>query len=304
MFGQYHQMPDKLQGSQYRKKGKALSEQMQIETTNVLGGLVNMLNTFKKYKGLILLAPIFAAIAASLVVSQMPPVWEASSLIQVGQVGTVVEPSSRTVARVQNPSFIFGVFGQGKNMDEESPEFSLYKASFKARQLPNTDLIELKLKAYSKESGKKLILVTVNQLRAVHDEMMRPSVDRLEQELAEVKKGIQEGQSILNNLRERLISSGPGATGSVLYAMLMQQKMSEIQLFAQRKLALEEQLHPARTFPTKLVGEIYVSKKPVSPKKGLIVSLAVLLVLFGAVLAAFMHNSMTRHGGNSSSSAS
>lgn len=292
MFGRYHQMPDELQDDQH-KKGKVLTEQIQNEVANTPDSLIGALRILKKYRWLLFSAPIIGAIGAAVVITQLRTVWEASALIQVGQVGQVVEPASRTVARVQNPSFAFRVFGQSSaNLDEDMPAFSLYKASFKARQLPNTDLIELKVRGYSKDDAQKLILATVNQLRVVHDEMMKPSIDRLEQELAEIEKGARDNQNIVNELSRRLVSGSRSSDGSVLYVMLIQQKLTEIRTLMDRKLALQEQIHPARTFSTKLVGEIFVSKNPVSPNKKMIIFMMMLLAFFGAMLAAYMHHSM------------
>jgi uncharacterized protein involved in exopolysaccharide biosynthesis len=60
----------------------------------------------------------------------------------------------------------------------------------------------------------------------------------------------------------------------------------------QRKLMLEEQLSPLHTYTTKVVEEIFISDGPVSPKKPLLIGLAVLLGLLGAVFIAFVHNSV------------
>lgn len=270
------------------------AERHQIEEDE--WSLLDLWQAMKRYKWLLLAAPILAVIVASVVAGRIKPVWEASALIQVGQLGQPeqkVEPASRTVARMTNPSFMFRVFGQlGLPVDEESPEVNIYRASFKARQLPGTDLIELKLRGPSNDTANKWILATVRQLRVDHDEMMKPGIDRMEQQLAEVEKAARDGQNMVNDLRKQLISGKVGSAQAVLYVMLIQQKMAELQELGQRKLALEEQAHPVRTFPTTLIGDVYVSKYPVSPNKRLILVTAMFLGLLGAVIIAYLHNSI------------
>ena len=58
-------------------------------------------------------------------------------------------------------------------------------------------------------------------------------------------------------------------------------------------MVLEEQLSSSRTYNTRVVEDIYVSERPVSPNKPLIVGLAVLLGILGALVIAFFHNGIT-----------
>lgn len=276
-------------------KGLPLSEQMQHVTANDEINLSDILLLLKRYKWLLIGAPVVAAVVAGAIVMQMPHLWEATALAQIGQIGQVgpIEPTPQAVGRVMNPSFMFTVFARlGVKPDESLPELKLYRETFKAKQLPNTDLLELRLRAPSIDEAKKQITTTVNQLRDVHNAMLEPSINHMRLDLAAVEKGIQDGRNAINELQQRILSSksGSDSAGTVLYFMLYQQRVTEVRELERKKLSVEEQLNPARTYPTALVGDIYVNNQPVAPKRKLIVSLAALMGLLSGVFVAYMHN--------------
>lgn len=260
--------------------------------------LIDIFRVLKRYKWLLLAAPLFASSVALIMVRQMPSVWEGSALVligQVGQIGQNIEPPARAVERMTNPSFMHEVADSGNfGTEDKSSVFLLYEESFKAKQLPNTDLIELKVRGYSREGVQALLMANVSGLRQIHDELIKPSVQNSKKNLALADRAINDVKNTMDWMQKRMMSGRVNSTEAVPYAMLLQQKSSELQALEQRKISIEEQLSPARTYPTSLVGKIYTSNKPVSPKKGLIIAMAALLGLLVAILLAFLHYSYGR----------
>lgn len=278
-----------------------MPEQMQHGTADDEISLMDILRILKQYKWLLLAAPVFCAVVALAVVSQIRPIWEASALIQVGQVGQagqqvqLIEPISRAVARIMAPPFKLGVFNRPEIKSSEIlSEQPIYMGSFKAKAVPDTDMIELKLRAHSNEMAKNLLLATGKQLCETHGEMMGLSVDSLKQQVMETEKTLRAGQDTANELRQRLSNDKVGAAGVVLYVTLYQQTMNELRETEQRKRMLEEQMRPERTYLTKMVGDVYTENQPVSQKKGVIVFLAALMGLLGGGIAALLHNAIKK----------
>jgi hypothetical protein len=272
-----------------------MSEQMQHLTTNGEVGLMNISRVLGRYKWLLLTVPAICMVVALVVVTQMRPVWEASAFIQVGQVGQqLLEPIPSAVARLNSQIYsqkLFGQLGVTRSSSIALPEALLYKSSFKAKQIRDTNLIEIKLRAYSSELAEKLVLLTSDRLRMQHDKAMMASVSSMNEQLAALEKNIQSEKSSMKELEQRLFAGKLNDTGAALYSVIYQQNENGIREMEKAKLALQDMLSPNQTFSTGLVGQIDVSDQPVSPRKGLVVFLAALMGLLGTVFVAFLHNS-------------
>lgn len=253
--------------------------------------LADLLALIKQYKRWILAAPAIAGLAALMAVSLMRPLWEASVLLQVGQVGQILlEPVANVVSRMSHPSFVPGALnGTGLKTGEMHLAESYYRCSLKVTQVKGSDLIEVKLRSYSADIARNLAQGTVAYLQTVHGEIFSSASARIQEQIKNTDSSIQAASGQLDLLQQQLPRkvNSPDAT---LSAFIWHNKSTELHELTQRKLLLEEQISPLRTYATRTVGEVYVSGGPVSPNKPLIVLLATAGGLFAGFLAALVHS--------------
>lgn len=253
----------------------------------------------KRYKRLIWAAPAIAGIAAFIVASFMKPVWEASTVLQVGRVAHAIEPTPNVVSRMTHPSFIPGALSQAGIKPDELPLVeSVYKGSLKVMQVKDTELINVYLRACSSETARNLVQGSVTQLQAIHKEMMSADVARLKAQAQDTGNEIQRIKAEIELLEKRLQrlpgDNNRNSYDAILAATILQNKTNELRGLMDSKWLLDEQLGPTQTFTTRMIGDVYVSKEPVSPNKPLIIGLAVLIGLLGGIFIAFAHNSVSR----------
>ena len=158
--------------------------------------LLDLWQILLRRKWWVLGAPLLAVIAAAVAVTFMKPQWEATAAIQIGVVGqAVIEPSARVVARVNLKSFEDAVLASLGLLGQKTPEAKLFRSSLKIKALPNTDLIEIKVRGYSRESAKRSTEAAVNYLNRIHQGMAAPTVQRMKQLLAQAERLEKWGQT-------------------------------------------------------------------------------------------------------------
>jgi uncharacterized protein involved in exopolysaccharide biosynthesis len=144
--------------------------------------------------------------------------------------------------------------------------------------------------------ARKLILESIAKLQKVHGEMMDATIGRYAKQLQILNENIQNTKAEIEVLRKKLLANHNwNAFDATLSANVLQDKSMELRQMTEERLTLEEQLSPSRTYNTRVLGEVSVSSGPVSPNKSLIVGVAMLLGLAGAVLAAFAHSLIAKH---------
>jgi hypothetical protein len=124
--------------------------------------------------------------------------------------------------------------------------------------------------------------------------MMATAIERNKKLLVLVTDDIKKTSTETDLIRHKLLDSSHNWNNfdASLTATLLKDNTAELRGMILKKLLLEEQLTPSRTYTTRVIDKIYVTEGPVSPKKFLIIGLAILLGLFGAVVIAFVHNAL------------
>lgn len=232
--------------------------------------------------------PFVLALAALAYVYLSDAQWESTAAVQIGQVGqaevgkvtALVEAPPRAVERMKLSSFQDNVLTSvGIDTSENDPKARLYRSSLKLRQPPGTDLIELRVRAYSRDEAYRLAEATVEQLRKSHDKLALPSIDALRQQLDDVTHQLERAQKGRESLAS-LAASGKDIDArnrfaeSALLGQMIMMRDEEIRKLREGRLMLEERLGPVRTYPTSLIESIHVSTRPVSPQRALTVLLA------------------------------
>ena len=265
--------------------------------------LADIWATIKRYKQLTLVAPVLCGIAAYILVTFfIAPTWEASAILQVGQVGQVgqvakqVESIPNVVSRMMQPSFAVKTLEQSNlKAGEFAAAEAIYKSTLKVTKVKDTDLIEFKLRGYSAEMAQSLVENTVSYLQKLQDEMMVAGITRIKSQIQAVNEDLLTVKLDLDFLKRQLQGNRDwNSYNATLAASVLQDKTNQLRTLTEMKRLLLEQLSPTVTFPTKIVGDLTVSEDPVSPKKSLIIGVAILLGLFGGIFIAFLHNAVSK----------
>jgi LPS O-antigen subunit length determinant protein (WzzB/FepE family) len=258
---------------------------------------------------------VLGVAGAVLAIFLIPSKYEAVAVVQVGQVGQVgqvaqvglvglvssvaLEPTQQVVERMKTPTFQMAV-AQGIGSQDWIDALSrsggsavdyltlqVAKATIGQTAAP---LMELKAKAGSPAEAQKIAEVAIQELSKRQGEIARPAIERMQGDLAIAKEKRQSAQTDLESLGKLVSSAGvkdERFTQLSLMNNLRLQKESE--LFFQRQMvaALEAALNPPATQAARAIEAVYVSEKPVSPKKSLLLVLGTIGGLLVGVLWVF-----------------
>lgn len=233
---------------------------------------------FVKRNGLILISgAILGGILGLIIAFSIAPQWEATALLRVGQLGSTgttgsaIEPSLQVVDRIINKSFQNDVLKNlGLSTREDDGAANGFRGALKVK-LEKSDLIALSIRGSSQSEAKNNLSAVIAEVKKIHSQMLRPSIKRLEQELAAIEQTLMKA----NAESERLVKSLDGRTDTLsdksfsqaaLLSNILLVRESELNNARDRKQILEEALSPERTFSTKEIGRVEVSENPVYPK--------------------------------------
>ena len=177
--------------------------------------------------------------------------------------------------------------------DDSEPKGKLYRDSLKVKLIPSKDLLEIKVRGHSREDAESGARTTVEQLQEIHRNLEQPRIARLKAQLEETLRNLASSEADLAKLLEDASAKkGADATGRfaeyVLLASLIRDKGAEIRKLREAKILVEEQLGPAYTYSTALLGNIAVSVGPVFPRKMLVIPLVTLAGLIVGLLVALV----------------
>ena len=258
-----------------------MDQQPRYEDEICLTDIIAVLGTFKK---LIIFITLFLGLTGFVVSLLIPPKWEAQAILQVGQVGQVgligssLEPLANVIVRMSVSSFLDQLF-----QDSVGEHHSL-----KVKKSKDADLIEVSIQASSAEQALKAMKIVSDDLITYHGKIYDEKVLVIKSKISEINNQIEMLTKSNNILTSKAMD---GSKEGVMGVLLLQQNMSKIYELNQRKESLENSLENSVSFNTRFVSKSYVSKKPVSPNKLLIVAVSLLLGLFLGLFLAFLKNS-------------
>lgn len=253
-----------------------MSEKINEEIT-LLEMIKLILNHFYKLVGSAFLGGILGLVIAVMI----PAKWEAGALIRVGQFGSSngikgseIEPTLQVVDRIKSKSFQNDVLKNlGISTDESDDEANDFRDALKVK-LEKSDLIALSIRCDSPEKAKKNLSAVIAEVKQAHKQLLTPTLDRLNLELASIEQDLKKASAE----SERLVKSLDGRTDSLndksfsqaaLLSNILLTRESELRNLRERKREIEDILSPERTFVTREIGRIEVADKPAFPKKSL-----------------------------------
>jgi uncharacterized protein involved in exopolysaccharide biosynthesis len=229
-----------------------------------------------------------------------PLQWEASTLIQIGQlgnaggaeggIGTNIEPPLRVVDRIKNRSFQNDVLRNlGLMTDEDDSTAKVFRDTLKVK-LEKSELLNLTLRGMSPDEAKLHMSAVVNELKKIHARISVPTISRWHQELASIERELKQANTEAEGLAKSLDSQSDlindkNFSQVALLSNILIMREVELREFHDQKRMLEERLSPERTFDTNVLGRIEISTKPVFPKKSLYILAGLVTgLLLGALL--------------------
>jgi LPS O-antigen subunit length determinant protein (WzzB/FepE family) len=267
---------------------------------NVEVSIADIWATIKRYKWIIIVAPLVCGILAYIQVTYVQvPKWGASAILQLGQVGgeKIVETPAIVIARIENPSFAIEMLKQSDFKSEQyEAAKGIYQSSLKVKKVKDTDLVEIKLMGYSPDMARNLAISTFKYLQSIHDEMSSASIVRIKSQIQNINEEIKAATNESRTLRNQPIAKHEwSAYNAALSATVLHDIENQLRDMKQKKLLLIEKLSPTMTFSTKIQGGLTVSEKPVSPNKPFMIELAILLGLIAGIFVAFLHNAVRKN---------
>lgn len=243
-----------------------------------------------------------AGVAGALI----PPKYEAVAVLQVGKVaGAPVEAVVNAVERMKTSSFQFGVaerLGHQAWTDDLLSSFSsggkhLSLQVVKATAAGPMPLIELKASGENEEKAKAIADATVLELANRHAEIAKPLLDKLNLDLIIAKEKLTSAERELEGITKLVTNVGVKddrfAQLSLMAALRVQK---EAETFAQRQsiIALETSLVAPATQPAKAIEAVFVTNRPASPKKGLLIALGLVGGGLAGVVVVFVTGAWRR----------
>lgn len=249
--------------------------------SNQLEDLLAFVKTFARQLAVL---SLIGGIAGIVIGFMLPKQWEAQSVLQVGQIfwssaqapAVSIEEPARAVERLNFESTIDSVLQQlslpvEPNVNSES---DLIRRSAKAKLVRNTNFIEVSVRGRSPEDARRFLQTYQNTLIKTHHELWKPSISRLEGELREIQANLQQAtarKERLQTLVDERIRHGSkaNAADNIIISELATTIDNEVRQLRWRETGVQEQLNTQRSYNTRPVSDIMVSKRPVFPNKPL-----------------------------------
>ncbi|GCB04093.1 chain-length determining protein [Ralstonia sp. SET104] len=264
----------------------------------VMATIVQVLAFFRRHLTKLALTCLVGGAIAIGAALMLPKQWEASAVVQVGQIATdtpqspvmPVETVGRAMERLQLPQFKDVVLqklglplGIGENANTD-----LIRRSLKATQLKNADLIELTVRGFSQADAQRYAKEFLDELISAHSVLAKPSMDKMNANMAEVTRMIAVEEARKAQLAElaRVRDQAKRETmfpEAVLLASMSAENDKQLQALRQREINIREQLNPERTFNTRLFESMFVSRHHVFPSGPIFAAAGLVLSFFVAV---------------------
>lgn len=244
---------------------------------------------------LTLFACVLAAmICAAILAKVLPARWEASTVLQIGQIPSNSGP--RDVALIEQPPQAAERLKQrelqnkvltaiGYATDERlDARSALVKKTLKAIPVKNTNFIQITVAGFSPEEAQKILGTAANALIASHDKLYAPAVKRLATQLQENVRQTIDAKAERAHLQS-LLSDVKKTKTETLFAQnivavnLLANKESELLTLRTERVALENISAHENTYSTSIIDAVHASDTAYFPKLGLFLATGAFLGL-------------------------
>lgn len=243
---------------------------------------------------------LLGGLGAAAMITTSQAQYEATAMLQTGRVaGSIIEDPSTIVVRFKSPSFNLEV---AKDVDD--PDWVEQVEGGGGTQIlsatvpkASPSMVEVKVKAKSPEFAKKIADAATAKLIERQEELSAQTRRKIEFDLFVAKEKLVKSEQDLLVLSKTLDSVGTKDDRFTQISLMMSVKLQkESEMFALRQavFALEIALLPPATQPARVLEATFVSPKPVSPKKGLLLALGLVGGLLLGVMSVFVSSAWRR----------
>lgn len=232
------------------------------------------------------------------------PQWTAKMTVQIGQVtspGTgggantskLIEAQLTAADRVNLPSFRLAVL---KDLGLPAPDAAhaqsaLIFDSLRATPAKSVDLINVQASGYSREEAIRAVNASFKALSGEHDKTYVPTVERMKTHLKDVSASLGAAEQDYQRTFSALKGTDSRSTNQDLFTTNILAVISaRILALGQQKLLFEEGLEGIRTYPTRVLGDIYAPARPSSPGIVLFSTAGAAIGFFAGLLIALARN--------------
>lgn len=237
---------------------------------------------------------------ASLAIFFIPSKYEAVAMLQAGKVaGTIVEDPSIIVERLKSPALLVEIAQDIGDQDWMEAIHDGEGRNVLTALVPKTNpsVVEVRIKARSPEAAKKIADSATELLIKRQNELSKGVLGKIRFDLDVAKEKLARVDSELSALSKTLSSTpvkDERFSQVSLLISLRLQKESEMFGLRQTVNALEISLLPPATQSAKVLEDIFVSRKPVSPKKPLLLALGFVGGFLFGVMFVFFNDTWQR----------
>jgi uncharacterized protein involved in exopolysaccharide biosynthesis len=261
---------------------------------------------------------------AGVALTVLPPKYEAVAVIQVGQVGQVgkdgqvgeaaqtssvpVEPATQAVERMKSPAFQMKVAKAAgvqewvdallRSTGATTQYISLQIVKATATPGPGgAPLIELRANGVSPEVARKIAEASIGELAKRQLELAKPTIEKMRIDLTIARDKVASAERELESIQKQVANVGVKDDRFTQLALMANMRLqNESQLFRLRQLigALETALTVPYTQPAEVLEDIFVTDRPVSPKKTLLLALGAIGGLLAGVVSVFFVDAWQR----------
>ena len=237
------------------------------------------------------LGVLAALLIAGLLFALLPSRWQAEATVEIGQmpVGSataLIEPPAQAAERLKQRELTnLALANLNIPTDQPSdPKASLFRHTLKPVVVKNTNFIRVSIAGYSPQAAHDNLVAAITTLIGAHNKLMTPTVSNMQTRLADNARRISDAQAELMALRSTVRAAREPAARTefapqIVAVSELANKEQQIDRLKLERVALEDLMTPARTYPTRIIDAVYVNPQPSFPKLPLFAAIALLLGL-------------------------
>ena len=234
---------------------------------------------------------VLGAVAA---IAFIAPQFEAVALLQTGTVsGSMIEEPTTALERLRSPSFLREIAVEvGDSAWVDQIDAGVQGRTLVAKiQKATPSMIEVRVVTGSPDSSKKIAELSTAILIRRQTELASRVVAKVEFDISVLKEKLGKSESDLTALSKAIdptnVKKDTFSQLSLLTSLRMQRESDSFAL-RQSIYALENSLLPPLTQPARVLEDIFVSNKPVFPKKGVLLAMGLVAGLLVGVMLVFV----------------
>jgi uncharacterized protein involved in exopolysaccharide biosynthesis len=250
--------------------------------------LLELLRRLRRQWLWLVICPVVLFIAAFVILQFVRPQYEASMLLQIGQVGQVkpeadrpIESPTAVASRVTELAYL-----PKDMMDSNSEEAVLFKKDLTAVALAGTNLIQIRSRGYDRGVvGAEMSALSGSIIRQHGVELERfANVNRAY--LAALQQEVNTATSFVTRLGDASLKNGQKSNeADVLTSLLLASTSKDLREIKDQMYKVNTALDPTRTYNTSVIT-IEVKSRPVSPQRTQILVVAAIFgLLIGSIIA-------------------